>query len=154
MSNAPDTSKIIHTREIIKMLPHRPPFLLVDKILDYDIENGSIVGLKNVTMNEPFFQGHFPDAPIMPGVLIVEALAQTGGILIHLKGETKKIAVLLSISSAKFRNPVHPGDTLTLKCENLFLSSKAGKVQATAYVNDKIAVQGEVSFALVDKSQI
>src|SRR5581483_9501225 len=107
----------LDVKEIIKILPHRFPFLLVDKILDIDLEKGIIVGQKNLTINEAFFQGHFPDAPIMPGVLILEALAQTGGVLVHLKSGTKKIAVLLNVNQAKFRNPVRPGDVLVLKCE-------------------------------------
>jgi 3-hydroxyacyl-[acyl-carrier-protein] dehydratase len=141
-------------KEILKILPHRFPFLLIDKILEVDLEKGFIKAQKNTTFNEAFFQGHFPDAPIMPGVLILEALAQTGGVLVNLKGHNTKIAVLLSINNAKFRNPVKPGDVLILKGEGLHLSSKGGKIQATALVNDKVAVEAEIAFALVDKSQI
>jgi 3-hydroxyacyl-[acyl-carrier-protein] dehydratase len=154
MVKTSDQSKVLGIKEIIKILPHRYPFLLVDRVLDYDLEKGSIVGQKNVSINEAFFQGHFPEAPIMPGVLLIEALAQVGGILIFLKGVTTKIAVLLSVNNAKFRNPVHPGDVLILKCDGLHLSSRAGKVKVEALVNDKIAVEAEISFALVDKSQI
>ena len=141
-------------KEILKILPHRYPFLLVDKILEVDLEKGYILGQKNATFNEAFFQGHFPDAPIMPGVLILEALAQTGGVLVHLKGKVPKIAVLLSISNAKFRNPVRPGDVVLLKGEGLHFSSKGGKIHSTALVNNKIAAEAEIGFALVDKSQI
>jgi len=141
-------------KDILKILPHRYPFLLVDKILSYDVEAGIIVGQKNATMNEAFFQGHFPDAPIMPGVLILEALAQVGGVLVHLKGNANKIAVLLNVNNAKFRNPVRPGDTLLLRCEGIHFSSKGGRVKATASVNDKVAVDAEIGFALVDKQQI
>lgn len=141
-------------KDIIKILPHRYPFLLVDKILEIDLEKGYILGQKNATINEAFFQGHFPDAPIMPGVLILEALAQCGGVLVHLKEKIPKVAVLLSVNNAKFRNPVKPGDILYLKGEGMHFSSKGGKIQATALVNDKIAVQAEIGFALVDKSQI
>lgn len=141
-------------KEILKILPHRYPFLLVDKILSYDVDAGIIVGQKNATMNEAFFQGHFPDAPIMPGVLILEALAQVGGVLVHLKGNTNKIAVLLNVNNAKFRNPVRPGDTLQLRCEGIHFSSKGGRVKATASVNGKVAVDAEIGFALVDKQQI
>ena len=148
------SSQIMGIKDILKILPHRYPFLLVDKILSYDVEAGIIVGQKNATMNEAFFQGHFPDAPIMPGVLILEALAQVGGVLVHLKGNANKIAVLLNVNNAKFRNPVRPGDTLLLRCEGIHFSSKGGRVKATASVNDKVAVDAEIGFALVDKQQI
>lgn len=141
-------------KEIIKIIPHRYPFLLVDKIIEMDIEKGTIVGQKNLTINEAFFQGHFPNAPIMPGVLILEALAQTGGILVHMKGKIKKTAVLLNVNYAKFRHPVHPGDILMLHCEGLHFSSKGGRVKAQAFVQDKIAVEAEIGFALVDEDQI
>jgi 3-hydroxyacyl-[acyl-carrier-protein] dehydratase len=146
--------KTLDVKEIIKILPHRYPFLLVDKIIEIDLEKGYILGQKCVTINEAFFQGHFPDAPIMPGVLILEALAQTGGVLVHLKSQTPRIAVLLNVNNAKFRNPVRPGDVLMLKGEGMHFSSKGGKVKVEATVNDKIAVEAEIGFALVDKSQI
>ncbi len=144
----------IEVKDIMKILPHRYPFLLVDRIIDFDLEKDMITGQKNVTFNEHFFTGHFPDAPIMPGVLILEALAQTGGILIHLKGNSDKIAVLLNIGNAKFRHPVRPGDVLLLKAEGMHLSSKGGKVRVRAIVNDKTAVEAEIGYALVDKKQI
>ena len=153
-SQLPDQRKQLDVKEIIQILPHRYPFLLVDRILEVDLEKGYIVGQKNCTMNEAFFQGHFPGAPIMPGVLILEALAQTGGVLVHLKGQVQKIAILLNVMNAKFRNPVHPGDTLHLHCEGIHFSSKGGRVKATAKVQDKVAVEAEIGFALVDKSQI
>src|SRR5271155_5176235 len=99
---------ILDVKEITKILPHRYPFLLVDKIIYLNLEENVIIGQKNVTVNEPFFQGHWPDVPIMPGVLILEALAQSGGILVHKKGYCEKIAVLLNINNAKFRRPVVP----------------------------------------------
>jgi len=146
--------KTLDVKDVIKILPHRFPFLLVDKIIEMDLEKGFIIGQKNVTINEAFFQGHFPDAPIMPGVLILEALAQTGGVMVHLKVDTSKVAVLLNVNNAKFRNPVKPGDILLLKGEGLHFSNKGGRVKVTATVNDKIAVEAEIGFALVDKSQI
>lgn len=149
-----EDSQILDIKDILKILPHRYPFLLVDKILEVDIEKGYILGLKNLTFNENFFQGHFPDAPIMPGVLILEALAQTGAVLLHLKANTPKTAVLLSISNAKFRNPVRPGDILHLKAEGVHFSSKGGRIHGTALVNDKVAADAEIGFALVDKKQI
>lgn len=141
-------------KDILKILPHRYPFLLVDKIVEINLEQGIVVGQKNVTFNESFFQGHFPNAPIMPGVLILEALAQAGGVLVHLKDPTEKIAVLLNVNNAKFRNPVKPGDNLMLRCEGIHFSSKGGKIKALATVNDKVAVEAEMGFALVDRNLI
>lgn len=149
------SKKNLNTKEIMRILPHRYPFLLVDKIVDLDMEKGEIVGLKNLTMNESFFQGHFPGTPLMPGVLIIEALAQTGGILVHLRGgKLEKIAVLLSVSNAKFRSPVKPGDTLLLKATGIHFGSKGGKVQAAAYVGERLACEAELGFAIVDKDSI
>lgn len=148
--------KVFDIKEIMKIIPHRYPFLLVDRILEIDTEKGTILAQKNVTINESFFQGHFPEAPLMPGVLILEALAQAGGVLVYLKSQKNdpKIAVLMNIKNAKFRTPVRPGDVLKLKCEGIHFSSKGGRIQATAFVEDKIAVEAEMGFALVDKSQI
>jgi 3-hydroxyacyl-[acyl-carrier-protein] dehydratase len=139
--------------QITKILPHRYPFLLVDRIVELDLDNGFILGQKNVTMNEEFFQGHFPRAPIMPGVLILEALAQTGGILIYKKGYTEKTAVLLNINNAKFRKPVLPGDVLFLQVQGLHYSSKAGKISAKAKVKDNIVVEAEIGFGLINREQ-
>jgi 3-hydroxyacyl-[acyl-carrier-protein] dehydratase len=141
-------------KEIMQILPHRYPFLLVDKILEVDLEKGMIIGQKNLTINEHFFQGHFPDAPLMPGVLILEALAQTGGVLVHLKGNKDKIAVLLSVNTAKFRQPVRPGDVLLLKATGIHISSKGGRVRGEAIVENKVVCEAEIGFALVDKNLI
>src|SRR5579872_4333826 len=145
---------ILDVKEITRILPHRYPFLLVDRIIYMNLEENTIIGQKNVTANEQFFQGHFPGVPIMPGVLILEALAQTGGILAHQKGYSEKIAVLLNINNAKFRKPVVPGDVLTLHATGLHLSSKGGRIQARAMVNDQLAVEAEIGFALVHKEQL
>ena len=145
---------VLNVKEISKILPHRYPFLLVDRIVYMNLEENVIIGQKNLTVNEQFFQGHFPDAPIMPGVLILEALAQTGGILVHQKGYNKKIAVLLSVNNAKFRRPVVPGDVLMLRADATHISSKGGRVHARATVNDQLAVEAEIGFALVDKEQL
>lgn len=153
-SVAHKTENKMDVKEILSILPHRYPFLLVDKILSWDLEEGVIVGQKNATFNEQFFQGHFPGAPIMPGVLLLEALAQVGGVLVHLKMKTDKVAVLLNVNNAKFRRPVKPGDVIYLECKETHFSSKGGKVNATATVDGKIAVEAELAFALVDKSQI
>ncbi len=147
-------TKQLDYKEIIKILPHRFPFLLVDRIVHLDLEKGIVIGQKNVTCNESFFQGHFPEVPIMPGVLILEALAQAGGVLVHMKGRTDKIALLLTINNAKFRAPVKPGDVLMLECEEIIISSKAGKIRAKAKVNGKVVVEAEMGFALADKTQI
>lgn len=149
-----EESTILTMKEIQEILPHRYPFLLVDKIISIDLEAAKITGQKNVSMNESFFQGHFPGAPIMPGVLILEALAQTGGILVHQKGFVDKIALFLSVYQAKFRNPVKPGDILHLHCEVGVFSSKGGRVKGRAMVGSKIAVEAEIGFALVKKEHV
>ena len=145
---------VLDAKKIAQILPHRYPFLLVDRIIHLDLEGNTIIGQKNVTMNEHFFVGHFPEAPIMPGVLILEALAQTGGILVHQKLQTEKIAVLLTVNDAKFRKPVLPGDVLQLHITGQHISTKGGKVLAKAMVNDQIVVEAEIGFALVDRKQI
>lgn len=150
----PISPSSLDTKKIVKILPHRYPFLLVDQILEIDLEKGTIVGKKNLTINEAFFQGHFPEAPLMPGVLILEALAQTGGILVHLMDNRGKVAILLGVNRAKFRRPVKPGDVLILKASVLHLGSKGGKVSAEAYVDNIVVAEAELSFALVDKDQI
>lgn len=147
-------SVVLNIKEIAKILPHRYPFLLVDKIIYMNLEENVIIGQKNVTVNEQFFEGHFPGVPIMPGVLILEALAQTGGILVHQKGNCEKIAVLLNINNAKFRKPVVPGDVLTLHASGMHISSKGGRILAKAMVNEQTAVEAEIGFALVYKEQL
>jgi 3-hydroxyacyl-[acyl-carrier-protein] dehydratase len=145
---------ILSAKQVEKILPHRYPFLLVDRVIHIDLEANEITALKNVTVNEPFFQGHFPGAPIMPGVLILEALAQTGGILVHQKGYDKKIAVLLNVTNAKFRKPVTPGDALLLHAKGLHISANGGKIQAKATIGSGLAVEAELSFALIDKEKL
>lgn len=140
--------------EILKILPHRYPFLLVDRIEEINLEEGYIVGRKNLTMNEPFFQGHFPGAPVMPGVLIVEALAQTGAVYIYKKGYHDKVAALLSVNHAKFRHPVHPGDTLEMRCEGVRMGNRAGRVKAIAKVDGHIAAEAEIGFVLLNKGKL
>ncbi|MBN2478605.1 MAG: 3-hydroxyacyl-ACP dehydratase FabZ [Parachlamydiales bacterium] len=145
---------ILDHKKIAKILPHRYPFLLVDKVIHLDLEKNEIIGIKNATINEEFFNGHFPNVPIMPGVLIIEAMAQTGGILVHEKGFHDKIAVLLNISEAKFRKPIYPGDVIHLHATSLHISNKGGKIKSKAIVNDKIAVEAILSFALVEKEKL
>lgn len=145
---------VFDVKEIAKILPHRYPFLLVDRVVYLNLEENVIIGQKNVTVNEQFFLGHFPEVPIMPGVLILEALAQTGGILVHQKGYNDRIAVLLNINNAKFRRPVVPGDQLMLHANGLHFSNKGGRVFAKATVNEQLVAEAEISFALVDKQQL
>lgn len=154
MVNQSDKTLSFDINQIIHILPHRYPFLLVDRVLEVDLEKNYVLAQKNVTINEAFFQGHFPGAPIMPGVLILEALAQAGGILVHLKGSGDKVAILLSVNQAKFRQPVKPGDVLYLRGQGLHFSSKGGRVKAEALVNDKVAAEAEIGFVFVDKNQI
>ena len=141
----------LSTKEILSILPHRYPFLLVDQVVSIDLQEGSIVGRKNVTINEPFFQGHFPSLPIMPGVLIVEALAQTGAVLLHQKGDLDKLAMLATVDHAKFRHPVRPGDVLDLHVTGIHFSVKGGKVHGKAFVEGKVVGEAQIGFVLVEK---
>ena len=147
-------SFVLKAKQIKEILPHRYPFLLVDGVTHLDLDADEVTAVKNVTINEPFFQGHFPQAPVMPGVLILEALAQAGGILVHQKGFDKKIAVLLNITDAKFRKTVLPGDVLHLKVKAAHISGNGGKMSAKAMIGDKVAAEATMSFALVDKEKL
>jgi 3-hydroxyacyl-[acyl-carrier-protein] dehydratase len=138
----------IKYEEIIKILPHRYPFLLLDCVTELEPEK-RVVGIKNVTINEPFFQGHFPDNPIMPGVLIVEAMAQTGGVLARLSAagsEHDKDAPIffMSIDKVKFRKPVVPGDQLILEVIPLRTGTKVWKMAGKAFVDDQLVAQAEL----------
>jgi len=136
--------------EILKVIPHRYPFLLVDRILE--VEPGRrAVGLKQVTINEPFFQGHFPGYPIMPGVLIVEALAQVGAVAVLSLPENRgKLALFAGIDNFRFRRPVVPGDSLRLEVELVRMRGTVGKGQARALVDGQVVADGELMFALAD----
>ncbi|MBR2569893.1 MAG: 3-hydroxyacyl-ACP dehydratase FabZ [Paenibacillus sp.] len=138
----------LNTQQIKEIIPHRYPFLLVDRIVEV-VEGERAVGIKNVTINEPFFQGHFPDYPVMPGVLIMEALAQVGACSILMKEENKgRIGFLAGIDNARFRGQVFPGDTLTLEVNITRLKGSIGKGQATAKVGDRVVAEAEIMFAL------
>ncbi len=135
---------------IKQILPHRYPFLLVDRILETDNEK-RIVGLKNLTANEEFFNGHFPTSPVMPGVLQLEAMAQTAGVLMLKKSENRgKMAYFIAMENVKFRKTVIPGDQLIMEIEVLKWKSKIGKVHGTAFVNGEIASEADLMFAFVD----
>jgi 3-hydroxyacyl-[acyl-carrier-protein] dehydratase len=140
--------------QILGLLPHRYPFLLVDRVLAFE-PNTSLEALKNVTINEPFFQGHFPGYPVMPGVLIVEAMAQAGGLLV-LKSQTKipenKIFLFSGIEKMRFRKPVYPGDCLHLHASSVRQKHNIWKMQVEARVENVIAAQGALTAALVDRT--
>lgn len=135
---------------IMNILPHRYPFLLVDKIVE--LEPGErAVGLKNVSGNEPFFPGHFPGRPVMPGVLIVEALAQTGAVaLLSASGLEGKIAYFAGIDKCRFRRPVVPGDQLRLEVTLTRMRGRIGKGQGQAFVGSELVAEGEFTFAVTD----
>jgi len=138
-------------REIQHVLPHRYPFLMVDRILRIEEEENRIVGLKNVSMNEHFFQGHFPERAIMPGVLQLEALAQVAGVLLLRKLEhTGKIALMVSIDAVKFRKAVEPGDQLLIEAQAVRVRSRTAQVDARATVDGQLACEAEMKFMLVD----
>ena len=139
---------MIDAKGIQEILPHRYPFLLVDRIIE--LESGArAVGIKNVTVNEPFFQGHFPGQPIMPGVLIVEALAQVGAVaILSLEANRGKLVLFAGIDGLRFRRPVLPGDTLRLEVSLTKMRGPVGKGAAKATVDGQIAAQGELTFAL------
>jgi beta-hydroxyacyl-ACP dehydratase FabZ len=138
--------------DIMKFLPHRYPFLLVDRILELEPER-RILGLKNVTINEEFFQGHFPGAPVMPGVLIIESMAQVAGVLIYrdLPDKEKKLIYFTGIENARFRRPVVPGDQLRVEMELLSRRNNFGKMQGRATVDGKVAAEAVVLFAIVNR---
>ena len=144
---------VIDIHQVQRILPHRYPFLMVDRIL---VADGSkrVVGLKNVTINEPFFQGHYPGDPIMPGVLIIEALAQIGGILLSQELEHKgKVAVLLSLDKVKFRRAVRPGDQLILEAESIRVRSSTGHIRGKARVGNEPVAEAEIKFILTDAAE-
>ncbi len=138
--------------EILKILPHRYPFLLVDRILETD-GSSYMVGLKNVTINEPFFQGHFPDHPVMPGVLLVEALAQVGVVLLLSKDQSRetKLVYFSGIDKCRFRQPVIPGDQLRIEVRVLKQRDRYYKMKGQALVDGNIAVEAELSCSVIDR---
>ncbi|AFY46097.1 beta-hydroxyacyl-(acyl carrier protein) dehydratase FabZ [Nostoc sp. PCC 7524] len=147
----PEIKTTFSSEEIQKLLPHRYPFLLVDKIIDY-VPGNRAVGIKNVTINEPQFTGHFPGRPLMPGVLIVEAMAQVGGVVMtQLPGLEGGLFVFAGIDKVRFRRQVVPGDQLVMTVELLWIKQRRfGKMQARAEVDGQLAAEGELMFSLVN----
>lgn len=148
--NLPEPIDVVR---IMEMIPHRYPILLVDRVIDY-VEGESAVGLKNVTMNEPHFNGHFPGMPVMPGVLIVEAMAQTSALLVvqTLGAEAQgKIVYFMSIDNAKFRKPVVPGDALHIHVEKIQNRGRVWKFQGTAKVDGNVCAEAVVTAMLTDQ---
>ena len=146
---------LLDITQIQAILPHRYPFLLVDRIVEYD-SGKRVVGIKNVTLDEPFFAGHFPGAPVMPGVLIVEAMAQTAGVMMlaNLPDRESKLVFFTGIDGAKFRRPVVPGDQLRLELTVLRLRPRYIKLRGEAYVDGELVAEAEISSALVDRSVV
>lgn len=137
----------MNVEEIQKILPHRYPFLLVDRIVELDIEEQRVVGIKNVTVNEPFFQGHFPNHPVMPGVLQLEAMAQVSGVLMNkISGAEGKVAYFMAINNAKFRRMVVPGDQLRMEVQVTRMRAKMGSTHVKAYVGDDLACEADLMF--------
>ena len=144
-------SGMLDINTIQKILPHRYPFLLVDRIIGTDEKHGRIIGIKNVTVNDNFFTGHFPGRPVMPGVLIIEAMAQTAGVLMLSKEENfGRLAFFTSMNNVKFRKPVIPGDQLVFECQILRARSRMGTVQGVAKVDGKVACEAVLGFAIAD----
>ncbi|MGD0681886.1 MAG: 3-hydroxyacyl-ACP dehydratase FabZ [Terracidiphilus sp.] len=140
-------------QEILGLLPHRYPFLLIDRVVEFE-RGKRLVAIKNVTMNEPFFQGHFPDYPIMPGVLVIEAMAQAGAIIMmnEIPDREKKLAVFTGIEKAKFRRPVVPGDQLRIEVDVLAFKSRLGRMEANAFVEGKLACQAILTCSIVPRT--
>lgn len=144
---------MLDINEIQKIIPHRPPFLLIDRITEV-VPGERAVGLKNVTMNEPYFVGHFPSYPVMPGVLIVEALAQVGTVaMLMVEANKGKLGFFAGIDGFRFREQVKPGDTLTLEVEITRLKGPIGKGKGIAKVDGKVVAEGELMFALTNPTE-
>lgn len=144
----------IRIADILNRLPHRYPFLLVDRILAYE-PGVSITALKNVTINEPFFQGHFPGLPVMPGVLLMEAVAQTGGVLVSLSLDadlSQKVFMFTGLDQVRFRKPVVPGDQLVIRCFDIKHRMTLWKMSGEVDVNGEVVAEGRLTAAVVDRS--
>ena len=138
---------VMSTVEIMEILPHRYPFLMVDRITAMDVEAGTVTGYKNLTMNEEFFQGHFPGNPVMPGVLQMEAMAQVAGVMLNSRGGNEgRVAYFMSMNKVKFRKMVTPGDQLRMEISPLRIRSRMATVQGKAYVGDDLVSEAELTF--------
>ena len=144
---------VMEIGDLFKILPHRYPFLLIDRVIELERKK-RIVALKNVTFNEPYFQGHFPEKPIMPGVLIVEAIAQAGGALLltEVPNRDELLMVFTGIERARFRRPVVPGDQLRIVVEVLAWRMTAARLEGKAYIGDKVAAEAVVTCRLVPRA--
>lgn len=139
---------MLDVQQIKKIIPHRYPFLLVDKVVEMEAEK-KVVGMKNVTINEPFFAGHFPDYPVMPGVLILEALAQVGAIaVLDMEQNKGKIGFLAGVDKCRFKRQVKPGDQLRLEVEIIRMKGPIGKGKGIATVDGEVACEAEIMFAI------
>ncbi len=149
------SDKRVDIKRIMNAMPHRYPFLLVDRVIDYE-EGKWLKAIKNVTYNEPFFLGHFPGEPIMPGVLIIEALAQSGGLLSFIGQENQdKLAIFMTINNAKFRKPVIPGDQLLLHVTlTKKLRQNIAQVHGEASVDGKVVAEGDLMFSILERGQL
>jgi 3-hydroxyacyl-[acyl-carrier-protein] dehydratase len=141
---------MIEIKEIMSILPHRYPFLLVDRVTALE-PSVAVTGIKNVTMNEPFFQGHFPGNPVMPGVLIIEAMAQVAGILAFKSGMQGSQVYFMSIDKVKFRKPVFPGDQLRFEVKVLQIRGNVWKFSGEAFIEDKLATEADFTAMVTDK---